>query len=133
MVFSEHCCEAWETMLVVVHHWCHGIFLAEISSVHTINVSLLAIYIYIYSKPLPSTKFSGKWRQCRNEWPRWKRGYLPCNNSGEYIMVRSNNIQPVRLAGGWWLVLVCSERRVLLAVCWWLVCCERKVLLPGGW
>jgi hypothetical protein len=26
-----------------------------------------------------------------------------------------------------WLVLVCSERRVLLADCWWLVCCERKV------
>jgi hypothetical protein len=40
--------------------------------------------------------------------------------------------QPVRLAGGWWLVLVCSERRVLLAGCWWLVCCERKVLLAGG-
>jgi hypothetical protein len=33
---------------------------------------------------------------------------------------------------GWWLVLVCSERRVL-AGCWWLVCCERKVLLAGGW
>jgi hypothetical protein len=41
--------------------------------------------------------------------------------------------QPVRLAGGWWLVLVCSERRVLLAGCWWLVCSERKVLLAGGW
>jgi hypothetical protein len=24
-------------------------------------------------------------------------------------------IQPVRLAGGWWLVLICSERKVLLA------------------
>jgi hypothetical protein len=43
------------------------------------------------------------------------------------------NWQPVRLAGGWWLVLVCSERRVLLAGCWWLVCSERKVLLAGGW
>jgi hypothetical protein len=31
-----------------------------------------------------------------------------------------------------WLVLVCSERRVLLAGCWWLVCSERKVLLAGG-
>jgi hypothetical protein len=31
-----------------------------------------------------------------------------------------------------WLVLVCSERRVLLAVCWWLVCSERKVLLVGS-
>jgi hypothetical protein len=26
-------------------------------------------------------------------------------------------------------VLVCSERKVLLAGCWWLICCERKVLL----
>jgi hypothetical protein len=34
---------------------------------------------------------------------------------------------------GWWLVLVCSERRVLLAGYWWLVCSERKVLLAGGW
>jgi hypothetical protein len=25
-----------------------------------------------------------------------------------------------------------SERRVLLAGCWWLVCSERKVLLAGG-
>jgi hypothetical protein len=33
---------------------------------------------------------------------------------------------------GWWLVLVCSERRVLLTGCWWLVCSERKVLLAGG-
>jgi hypothetical protein len=31
-----------------------------------------------------------------------------------------------------WLVLVCSERRVLLAGYWWLVCSERKVLLAGG-
>jgi hypothetical protein len=28
---------------------------------------------------------------------------------------------PVRLAGGWWLVLVYSERRVLLAVSSWLL------------
>jgi hypothetical protein len=33
------------------------------------------------------------------------------------------------LAGGWWLVLICAERKVLLAGCWWLVCSERKVLL----
>jgi hypothetical protein len=33
---------------------------------------------------------------------------------------------------GWWLMLVCSERRVLLARCWWLVCSVRKVLLAGG-
>jgi hypothetical protein len=31
-----------------------------------------------------------------------------------------------------WLVLICYERKVLLANCWWLVCCERKVLLAGG-
>jgi hypothetical protein len=41
-------------------------------------------------------------------------------------------MQVFRLAGGSWLVLVCSERKVLLAGCWWLVCCERKVLLAGG-
>jgi hypothetical protein len=33
---------------------------------------------------------------------------------------------------GWWLVLICYERKVLLAGCWWLVCSERKVLLAGG-
>jgi hypothetical protein len=31
-----------------------------------------------------------------------------------------------------WLVLVCSERRVLLAGCGWLIRSERKVLLAGG-
>jgi hypothetical protein len=43
------------------------------------------------------------------------------------------NYQPVRLAGGWWLVLICCERKVLLAGCWWLICSDRKVLLAGGW
>jgi hypothetical protein len=33
---------------------------------------------------------------------------------------------------GWWLVLICSERKVLLAGCWWLVCSERKMLVAGG-
>jgi hypothetical protein len=33
---------------------------------------------------------------------------------------------------GWWLMLICSERKVLLADCWWLVCSERKILLAGG-
>jgi hypothetical protein len=37
-----------------------------------------------------------------------------------------------KLAGGWWLVLICAERKVLLAGCWWLICSERKVLLAGG-
>jgi hypothetical protein len=40
--------------------------------------------------------------------------------------------KPSAYSVGWWLVLVCSERRVLLAGCWWLVCSERKVLLAGG-
>jgi hypothetical protein len=33
---------------------------------------------------------------------------------------------------GWWLVLIFSERKVLLVGCWWLVCFERKVLSAGG-
>jgi hypothetical protein len=40
-------------------------------------------------------------------------------------------IQLVRLAGGRWLVLVCSERKVILVGCWWMVCSERKVLPTG--
>jgi hypothetical protein len=40
-------------------------------------------------------------------------------------------LEPVRLADGGWLVLICSKRKVLLADCWWLVCSERKVLLAG--
>jgi hypothetical protein len=28
-------------------------------------------------------------------------------------------------------MLICSERKVLLAGCWWLICSERKVLLAG--
>jgi hypothetical protein len=46
---------------------------------------------------------------------------------------RRRVFRPVRLAGGWWLVLVCSERKVLLAGSCWLICSERKVLLAGGW
>jgi hypothetical protein len=45
---------------------------------------------------------------------------------------KNSGMQPVRLAGGWWLVLVCSERTVLLSGCWWLICSERKVPLAGG-
>jgi hypothetical protein len=36
------------------------------------------------------------------------------------------------VAGGWWLMLVCSEIKVLLTDCWWLICSERKVLLAGS-
>jgi hypothetical protein len=38
----------------------------------------------------------------------------------------------VRLGGDRWLVLICSERKLLLTGCWWLVSSERKVLLAGG-
>jgi hypothetical protein len=41
-------------------------------------------------------------------------------------------LKSIRLATGWWLVLIYSERKVLLAGCWWLICSERKVLLAGG-
>jgi hypothetical protein len=34
--------------------------------------------------------------------------------------------QPVRLAEGWWLMLICFERKVLLADCWWLVRSQKK-------
>jgi hypothetical protein len=50
--------------------------------------------------------------------------YMPLYNfplNGTYLL-----LQPVRLTGGWWLVLVCSERKVLLTDCWWLVCSKRK-------
>jgi hypothetical protein len=53
-----------------------------------------------------------------------------------------NNVSTILLAaysfdwwpvtGGWWLLLICSERKVLLAGCKWLVCSERKVPLAGG-
>jgi hypothetical protein len=42
-----------------------------------------------------------------------------------------NEYVPVR-SFGWRLMLVCSERKVLLAGCWWLICSERKALLAGG-
>jgi hypothetical protein len=45
-----------------------------------------------------------------------------------------SNIQTANAACsfGWWLMLICCERKVLLAGCWWLICSERKVLLAGG-
>jgi hypothetical protein len=39
---------------------------------------------------------------------------------------------PVRLADVWWLVLICSERKVLLTGCWWLVCSEKKYCSVAG-
>jgi hypothetical protein len=32
---------------------------------------------------------------------------------------------------GWWLVLICSEEKILLVGCWRMICSERKVLLAG--
>jgi hypothetical protein len=51
---------------------------------------------------------------------------------GQVSVRKVSDKWPVRLAGGWWLMLICSERKVLLADCCWLVCSERKVLLAGG-
>jgi hypothetical protein len=51
-------------------------------------------------------------RRCR----RWEgEGGWPSTFSMSLMPIID---QPVRLAGGRWLVLVCSERRVLLAGCW---------------
>jgi hypothetical protein len=46
-----------------------------------------------------------------------------------YLLIRSSCYR-IRLFV--WLVLICAERKVLLADCWWLVSSERKVLLAGG-
>jgi hypothetical protein len=40
--------------------------------------------------------------------------------------------RPTACSFSWWLVLICSERKVLLTDYWWLVYSERKVLLAGG-
>jgi hypothetical protein len=36
--------------------------------------------------------------------------------------------------GRWWLVVICSEIKILLAGCWWLICSEIKYywLVAGG-
>jgi hypothetical protein len=31
-----------------------------------------------------------------------------------------------------WLVLICSERKLVLVGCWSLICSERKILLTSG-
>jgi hypothetical protein len=50
----------------------------------------------------------------------------------DLVSVTARDQEHVRLAGGSWLVLICSERKVLLTGYGWLVCSERKVLLAGG-
>jgi hypothetical protein len=57
--------------------------------------------------------------------PKWQIGQLPllvCDGiphakPGRRVLV---------------LVLICSERKVLLDGCCWLICSERKVVLTGG-
>jgi hypothetical protein len=55
----------------------------------------------------------------------------------QFVYVFHTNVQTFdienagRTACFAWLVLICCERKVLLAGCWWLVCFERKVLLAG--
>jgi hypothetical protein len=56
-----------------------------------------------------------------------------CDVNGPTVVINYYLRYPVRLAGGRWLVLVCSERKVLLAGCWWLICSERKLPLAGWW
>jgi hypothetical protein len=56
--------------------------------------------------------------------------YLCLSVSLEYFFFRKDNMTACSF--GWWLVLVCSERKVLLGGCWWLICSERKVVLSGG-
>jgi hypothetical protein len=66
---------------------------------------------------------------------------LPASGDGEEAAGAAGRLHVQRstislfvwlVADGWWLVLICCERKVLLAGCWWLVCSERKVLLAGG-
>jgi hypothetical protein len=59
---------------------------------------------------------------CRRSTPtRLRRRLLPANTHGPRTRVEadciSNNdlFMQIRLAGGWWLVLICSERKVLMA------------------
>jgi hypothetical protein len=46
------------------------------------------------------------------------------------MMARKEKL--VACSFGGWLVLICSDRKILLADCWWLICFERKVQLVGG-
>jgi hypothetical protein len=70
-------------------------------------------------------KNHGSWRVvCREK--KKRRG------EQDLVSVTARDQEHVRLAGGSWLVLICSERKVLLTGYGWLVCSERKVLLAGG-
>jgi hypothetical protein len=60
------------------------------------------------------------WRRERGE-EREESGHSPRRRLKLAHSSLLVGLQPVRLAGGSWLVLVCSERRVLLAGCGWLL------------
>jgi hypothetical protein len=56
------------------------------------------------------------------------------SRSGAYVAmaIRVYMLQVWPRSAGWWLVLICCERKILLSG-WWLVLnwCERKTLLAG--
>jgi hypothetical protein len=66
------------------------------------------------------------WAGCRKEF--WRE----MNHSNNWTT--SHLFNPVRPARGWWLLLICSKRKVPL-IGWWrvLICSERKVLLTNDW
>jgi hypothetical protein len=47
------------------------------------------------------------------------------------FLAPTRELHPIHLAGDWWLVLICFERKIPQRGCWWLICFERKVLLTG--
>jgi hypothetical protein len=53
-------------------------------------------------------------------------------SAGYEIWTGKHCFEPTAYSFSWWLVLICSEIKVLLDGCWWLIYCERKILLAGG-
>jgi hypothetical protein len=88
-----------------------------IVSAHACLISLITRMWVQTSYPfLPQASLSYHWQYCT--------ACPPLVSSFQIIPG-----DPVRLAGGWCLVLICSERKLLLADCWWLVCSDR-IWLP---
>jgi hypothetical protein len=88
-----------------------------ISQAKSVNNSSFVACMHRYT--IPIRFFCGTTKHKMQGMPR-----AYCHN---WLFVR---ICPVRLAGGWWLVLICSEKKVLLADCWCLVYSERNT---AGW
>jgi hypothetical protein len=65
---------------------------------------------------------------CNHEPPILNHHHVLYYHSKKILTIAQIN-SPFVLAGGRWPVLVCSERKVLLAGCWWLICSEREVLV----